>query len=83
MSEPPPIPTSPGLSLQALYGLIKPDALKRLIGSTTVDVLEQLDPTLVNPDKLASLAVRLLDPEATIKDEAQPAPPGKGPRAGR
>ena len=71
MSEPPPIPTSPGLSLQALYGLIKPDALKRLIGSTTVDVLEQLDPTLVNPDKLASLAVRLLDPEATIKDEAQ------------
>jgi superfamily II DNA or RNA helicase len=65
------LPTSPGLSLQALLRLAKPEPVKRLVGAATVAVLEQLDPALLEPQKLAELALRLLDPEAVLKTPEQ------------
>lgn len=65
------IASAPGLSLQALLRLAKPEAVKQLVGSGTIAVLEQLDPALLKPQTLADLAIRLLDAESALKTPEQ------------
>lgn len=65
------IASAPGLSLQTLLRQAKPEAVKQLVGSGTISVLEQLDPGLIEPQKLAELAIRLLDAESVLKTAEQ------------
>lgn len=61
--------TAPGLSLQTLIQQAKPGALRHLLGASTVDVLEGLDPGLVAGERLGELASSLIEPSEALRDQ--------------
>lgn len=62
------ISSPPGLALQTLLRKAKPVALRKLIGASTVEVLEGLDPDLVAGDRLGELASNLIEPSEALRD---------------
>ena len=60
--------SAPGLAFQTLLREAKPTPLRKLIGSSTVEVLEGLDPNLVAGDRLGELASKLIDPSEVLRD---------------
>ena len=68
MSIPNDIPSARGLALQTLLREGKIKGLKDLIGQSTVDVLEGLDPELTKGEKLGEIAARLIDPSEALRN---------------
>lgn len=68
MSEP--ASSAPGLSVSTLLSQAKDPALRDLIGQPVIDVLTLLDPDLTTGAALRSLATRLIDPAASMRDRA-------------
>lgn len=66
MSETP--SSAPGLSINALLAQAKDPALRDLVGQSVIDVLNLLDPELTQGRALRSLAARLIDPAAAMRD---------------
>ena len=60
--------SAPGLALQTLLREAKPTTLRKLIGSSTVEVLEGLDPNLVAGERLGALASKLIEPSEALRD---------------
>lgn len=59
--------SAPGLSIQTLLRHSKPKHLKELIGPGIIEVLDGLDTHLLDGNRLAELAVRLLDPSELLR----------------
>src|SRR3546814_19009252 len=60
---------APGIALQTLLRNAKPAALRELIGPTTVDTLQGLDPDLASGNRLGELAARLIEPSEALNHE--------------
>jgi superfamily II DNA or RNA helicase len=60
--------SAPGLALQTLLRQAKPAALRRLLGTSTADVLEGLDPGLVAGERFGALAASLVEPSEALRD---------------
>ena len=58
----------PGLALQTLLRQAKLNSLRRLIGISTVETLEALNPELVDSKELGEIAVRLIEPSEALSD---------------
>ena len=63
--------SAPGLALQTLLRQAKPAVLRKVIGPSTVEVLEGLDPDLVAGERLGELASRLIDASEALHDPAK------------
>src|SRR3546814_679059 len=59
---------APGIALQTLLRNAKPAALWELIGPTTVDTLQGLDPDLASGNRLGELAARLIEPSEALSN---------------
>ena len=62
------ISSVPGLALKTLLRRAKPTALRQLIGSSTVEVLEGLDSELLTGERLGELAAKLIEPSEALRD---------------
>lgn len=60
--------SAPGLALQTLLRQAKLNSLRRLIGISTVETLEALNPELVDNKELGEIAVRLIEPSEALSD---------------
>jgi len=60
--------SAPGLALQTMLRQAKPAALRRLLGTSTADVLEGLDPGLVAGERFGALAASLVEPSEALRD---------------
>ena len=58
----------PGLALQTLLRQAKPPGLRKLIGASTANVLEGLDPDLVTGARFGELAAKLIEPSEALRD---------------
>src|SRR4051812_7744337 len=61
----------PGLALQALLRTAKIAALRKLIGSQVVELLEGLNPELLSEDRFGNLAASLIDPSEALRNPEQ------------
>jgi DNA repair protein RadD len=61
------IPTSPGFALQALLRQAKPGALRKLLGSAVIEVLEGLG-NLASDERLGAFAASFIDPAEALQD---------------
>ena len=59
---------APGLALQSLLRNCNPSSLEGLLGHSVVDVLRQLDPTLLEGDNLGRIAEKIVDPYEALRD---------------
>ena len=60
--------SAPGLSFPVLLRTCHQSALKRLIGRSVVEILEQIDPALLDGDSLVQIAEKLIEPSDAIND---------------
>ena len=60
--------TAPGLNLRTLLCEAKAASLKKIIGQSTIDVLEGLDPELTKGKKIGDLAARLIEPSEALRN---------------
>lgn len=60
--------SAPGLALQTLLREAKTEGLKKLIGQSTIDVLEGLDPELTKDEKLGEIAAELIVPSEALRN---------------
>ena len=60
--------SAPGLALQSLLRNCNPSSLKGLISHSVVDVLRQLDPTLLEGDNLGRIAEKIVEPHEALRD---------------
>ena len=58
----------PRIALQTLLRQAKPLALRELVGPSTIDVLQGLDPDLASGHSLGELASRLVEPSEALRD---------------
>jgi DNA repair protein RadD len=65
------ISSAPGLALQALLRGTKTAALRKLIGSSVVEVLEGLNPDLLSEDHLGKFAASLIEPSEALRNAEQ------------
>jgi DNA repair protein RadD len=63
------IPDAPGLAFPALLRTAKESSLRQLVGSSIVETLEGLDPTLLSAGRLGELAAGLIEPSEAIRNE--------------
>jgi superfamily II DNA or RNA helicase len=61
------VSSAPGLALQALLRAAKPAVLRKLIGSSIVEVLEGLNPELLTGDRLGNFAATLIEPSEALR----------------
>ena len=60
--------TAPGIALQMLLRSAKGAALRELIGSSILDTIQGLDPSLASDSCLAELAANLIEPSQALRD---------------
>ena len=57
---------APGFAFAVLLAGAKPASIRELLGHSIVEVLQQLDPTLLEGDSVGRIAARVLDPLETL-----------------
>ena len=62
--------SAPGLAFGALLRGAKATRLARIIGQSTIEVLEARDPALTEGEKLGKLAEKLIDPSEALRNHA-------------
>ena len=60
--------TTPGISIPALLRVSKPPMLRQLIGESTVQMMQELDPTLLDQEHIADFTERFVDPREALMD---------------
>ena len=62
------MPTAPGMAFKTLLRNAKPSALRELVGPSTVDVIQGLDPNLISGHRLGELAASLIEPSEALRN---------------
>ena len=61
---------APGLAFSKLLRLAKPKRIKALLPNEMLEIMDGLEPEFSSSDKLTELAVNMLDPVDTLRDDA-------------
>ncbi|MCY4313346.1 MAG: DEAD/DEAH box helicase [Gammaproteobacteria bacterium] len=59
---------APGLAFSKLLRRLKPKKIKLFLPNEMIEILERLDPSFSNSEKIIDLAANLLDPAETLQD---------------